>query len=1019
MRTSLRRAPWASIAIAGALFGALAGSADAQISPSLGDALQRAIQSGQLGQSPDLDQPRPPVQIYQPVIPERTPTAPSSRLEALYSTRAGRPLTQFGYDILGVPSPVSVVQAGSVQDNYVLGEGDEIVVILRGQENITYRQRVNRNGQIILPKLNPIQASGRSFGNLRENLEEQVARAYISTNAFISLGEVRQISVLITGEVRAPGLRVLNALATPLDAILLSGGIAKTGSLRNVALIRGRQTIPIDLYAILTQGALPDMGGMRNGDRIYIPPLQETVAVTGYVRRPGIYELRNGQRALNAKDLVGLAGGIEIAGKYRLSKTSLQPDGSTRLVSIPEAGPIAVGNGEVLFVDAENDAALERVTVAGAVRLNVTYPLSIASSVKRLIRTSSELACDAYTAFAVVVRRDPILNARTLLPFSLVPILSGGPDLVLRSDDFLYVFNRNEIRLLGDVATNQQAARLRPGTLAPTETYIGTLSTSNPANANPANPVLGAPGIGGQSNDASGTFPPPANAAGTIPPAFNGLQGATSALPPANASGQPFGMTPGCTDLRPQAFPQPQGQELASGSPFASLNGQYPGGGIPQYSNLPQAFGGQPIPGVPQTSAPQQFQSFPQPSVGQPLLNPLQTPLPQQYPGLPQTQQYPGFPQLSLGRPNPLRPLTVDDIAMKIGVPPEQLVRVAADHVIWVLDEVRDPGAYVAGEGTTLADIIETAGGLLRLADLSSVEVTSTRVDAQSGTSQTVRTAYKGELQDLRRVSLQPLDVIRLRPVFSDRQDGRVTVLGQVRYPGSFDITRGERLSSVLARVGGLTGEAYPYGGVFTRTRAALAERDANIRNARELDAQLATVTALTASETTSANSPSAIAFLSTLAQRVREAPVLGRITATLDPIILRMKPELDVILEPGDLVYVPSRPSTVTVSGEVLNPGSFQYRAGLTVRDYLVLAGGQTQGADKSRIFVIFPDGTAQPARESWLSFGNTNVIPPGSTVVVPRDLRPFNLTQFLRDATQITSQLAITAASFAVLNR
>jgi protein involved in polysaccharide export with SLBB domain len=337
--------------------------------------------------------------------------------------------------------------------------------------------------------------------------------------------------------------------------------------------------------------------------------------------------------------------------------------------------------------------------------------------------------------------------------------------------------------------------------------------------------------------------------------------------------------------------------------------------------------------------------------------------------------------------------------------------------VIWVLDEVRDPGAYVAGDGTSLADMIETAGGLLRTADLSSVEVTSTQIDALSGTSQTVRTSYKGSMQDFRRVSLQPLDVIRLRPVFSDRQDGRVTLLGQVRYPGTFDITRGERLSSVLERVGGLTEQAYPYAAVFTRTRAQVAEREANVRTSRELDAQLATLTTLASSPT--AQNPNAIAYLSSLAQRVRDAPALGRITVTADPVVLRMKPELDVILEPGDTLYIPPRPSTITVSGEVLNAGSFQYRAGLTVRDYVTLAGDATQSADKGRIFVIFPDGTAQPAKESWLSFGNSNVIPPGSTIVVPRDLRPFDLTQFLRDATLITSQLAITAASLSVLGR
>jgi protein involved in polysaccharide export with SLBB domain len=147
---------------------------------------------------------------------------------------------------------------------------------------------------------------------------------------------------------------------------------------------------------------------------------------------------------------------------------------------------------------------------------------------------------------------------------------------------------------------------------------------------------------------------------------------------------------------------------------------------------------------------------------------------------------------------------SLDTIARAMGVPVEALVRTATDHVVWVLDEVREPGAYVAAEGTTVAEMIQMAGGVLRQADLSSVEVTSTEINPQSGTSRTIRTAYKGEVNDFQRVSLRPLDVIRLRPVFSDREDGRVTVSGQVRFPGTFDITRGERLSSLLERAGGL-----------------------------------------------------------------------------------------------------------------------------------------------------------------------------------------------------------------------
>src|SRR6185503_6585441 len=100
-------------------------------------------------------------QIYQPVDPALRPLAPPSRLEDLYSNRAGRPLSQFGYDVLGVPTPVTTFQLGAVQDNYILGQGDELIVVLRGQEETSYRQEVNRDGQIILPRLPPIPAAGR------------------------------------------------------------------------------------------------------------------------------------------------------------------------------------------------------------------------------------------------------------------------------------------------------------------------------------------------------------------------------------------------------------------------------------------------------------------------------------------------------------------------------------------------------------------------------------------------------------------------------------------------------------------------------------------------------------------------------------------------------------------------------------------------------------------------------------------------------------------------------------------
>src|SRR5262249_25116548 len=151
----------------------------------------------------------------------------------------GRTLKQFGYDMFGVGMPVPSQQIGGVQDTYILGPGDVIDVILRGHEISEYRVTVDRDGRVILPNLEPIAAAGRTFGQVRDEISQRIATAFINTRAYISLASVRQISVLVTGEVNIPGVRTLSGLNTPLDALLLSGGVKKTGSLRRITIVRG------------------------------------------------------------------------------------------------------------------------------------------------------------------------------------------------------------------------------------------------------------------------------------------------------------------------------------------------------------------------------------------------------------------------------------------------------------------------------------------------------------------------------------------------------------------------------------------------------------------------------------------------------------------------------------------------------------------------------------------------------------------------------------------------------------
>ncbi len=892
--------------------------------------LQRALQQHDGNNEDDdtgLRDTKPKPETFHPA----TPIADSgrrSRLEILYSQRAGRPLVQFGYGFLGAPSDVTISPSGAIQDSYVLSQGDEVVVTLRGQENATYRQRIRRDGQLTLPKLNPILAGGRTLGAFRSDLEALVRQAYVSTNVFISLGEVHQVSVLVSGEVVTPGMRIVSALASPLDAILLSGGIGKTGSLRNIRITRNGATRTVDLYSVIAQGVSARLGMLQDGDRIYVPPLGATVAIAGYVRRPGIYELPGLSTRMAAVSLLGLAGGVEIAGAYTLTKSSLGRDGTVRLEPFSKSG--VVDNGEILFVDPNQTSTADSVKLLGSVAIEGARALANARSVSQLIHGVAELEQDAYTPFAVIVRRNPVSNSTTLVPFSLTGVLAHRADIPLQGNDTVYVFNYSEARAMASFVTK--------------DVNSATMSAANPANQ----------GGSGDAGDAATANPAgagenPSGAAATgapaMPPDGNSARGA-AALSPSDLPSA----APNAPDARRDATSR-SGTETVAAQLAATSIARTEG-----YSVSNQG--------------------------------------------------------LYIRPPNDFS--TLNEIAVVLGVTPRALARAANDNLIWVLDSVLVPGPYVVGPGTTLAEMIGAAGGPLRKADLSAIEVTSTNVDQLAGTSRTLRTSYTSNSLELANVSVRSLDVIRLRPVFSDREEGTVTVAGQVRYPGVFDITRDEHLSSVLQRAGGITEVGYPYGAIFTRAQAALAEKEGNERTARQIEQQGLSVST---SNLAGTDPTKAYDFLVAMARELRAAPALGRVMVTADPTVLATRPDLDLVLQSGDSLFIPKRPSSVSVSGEVLNPGSFQFQPELTLDSYIRLAGGSSQSADVGRAFVVLPDGSAMPRDTNWLSFGGGGGIPPGSVIVVPRDLRPFDWIQFFKDVTQIASQLAVSAASLSVL--
>jgi polysaccharide export outer membrane protein len=910
---------------------------------------QRAQQSGQASPAVPAqnDATQQPSLSLQPAAPQQLLPLPLSRLEQIQSSRAGVQLRQFGYEQLGHGAAVTVPQTGAVQDDYILGPGDEIVVSLRGQENNEVRATVDRNGQVLLPRLNPVSATGRSFGSFRRDVEALVRSSYVATTAFVSVARVRQVSVLVSGEVNAPGQRVVTGLASTLDAILLAGGVKKSGSLRNVRLERAGREYVVDLYAVLTDRGTGTNLRLADGDRIRVPVLGPTVAVAGLVRQPGIFELPAGQRSIPVAALMALAGGEEVRGRNRLSLLQIDPDGRSRLVNLPSQGG-SVGDSEILFVQLGADQTASQATLSGGTGLAGAYPVTQATTLSAMLKAPGALGQSPYTLFGIIARRDPRTLMRTLVAFTPLAVLNGREDMVLQADDIVRPLSVDEMRLL--VTTMHDFSQ---SSSAQQEALRNPVSVTN---------VNGVTRNGSESNNsvAAALVANANNAADNAQAQQNAVQSLGSReLPDSRRVPSP--------DIWPPA-PLTRTQNVQG-------NGQQQGGGGLQ-TPTDQALQGQTPPMQPD------YQQRFVPQGGYAL-----------------NREVTRFDQLA-------QQLNVDQLV---------LINFLLDHRVMLTGAVRGPGTYLVGPSVPLQDLVTAAGGTVNWVDASGVELITTNVDPASGRSQTSRTRLALN-QTLAGYTVKPRDEFRFNQIFTDNDIGSITLQGEVRFAGSYRLTRGERLSDVLARAGGLTNSAYPYGTVFLRKSVAALERDGYLRTAKEVQDQL--VSALTRTGNNRLD-PSTFTSLQSFVSDLRNQQPLGRVSIVADPSVLASRPDLDPLLEPDDVIYIPQRPSTISVLGQVMQPGSFPYRPGESVADYIGRAGGYGRSADSGQTFVVLPDGTARKVEQSWLRFDAAAALPPGSAIVVPRDLAPFDLRQTVIDVSQILGQLAVTVASIAVISK
>lgn len=329
--------------------------------------------------------------------------------------------------------------------------------------------------------------------------------------------------------------------------------------------------------------------------------------------------------------------------------------------------------------------------------------------------------------------------------------------------------------------------------------------------------------------------------------------------------------------------------------------------------------------------------------------------------------------------------------------------------IVSISGDVKVPGEYPLPAAGTVAMLLQAAGGLNASAYLARAELSrflAQQVERNGVEQQNLNVdlgaILNGQQQDVQLASRDRINVFST-PDWS--QVRLVNIKGEVRFPGTYQVLKGEKLSDVIKRAGGFTRDAYPYGAVFTREAIKMREAE----QAEKLLAQLksdVTSRMLTSGQTLSAPAP-----LQMLEELQTLEPV-GRMVIDLEQIMLG-RADFDIEVEHNDNLLIPRTQTSVTIMGEVQHPGSHRFRDGLSVRDYLNLAGGARKRADEKRVFVIRADGSVMiPSNNRWFSAVNNN-LRPGDTVIMPLDTEYKDGLSMWAQVTQIFYQTAVAIAA------
>lgn len=332
---------------------------------------------------------------------------------------------------------------------------------------------------------------------------------------------------------------------------------------------------------------------------------------------------------------------------------------------------------------------------------------------------------------------------------------------------------------------------------------------------------------------------------------------------------------------------------------------------------------------------------------------------------------------------------------------PQKIVRISG--------RVRHPGEYPLDRSMNVSDLVRAAGGFTEDAyTLQGELVRYQDNNKEKRDSLLIPISLEGSLSDRagqNDIALQEFDQLNIKRVPEWTDQETITISGEVRFPGTYVVERGETLSQVIERAGGLTELAHPESAIFIRESLRISEETNLLKLRKRLSSDIAA-----ASIQSDALALDGVETAQSLLNQLENTEAVGRLVINL-PDILDGIEDINVI--DGDELIIKQRPQAVTIIGSVNYPTSHLYQSNLSHIDYLNLSGGITKKADKKQIYIVRANGQVVTDKRSRFFPKGGTIIEAGDTIVVPIDVDRVAPLKLWTTTSQIFYQIALGAAA------